>query len=1006
MCNAFCSARVHIRSSDKTMIEETTLKVGGARKTKTHHDGIREKRVIRPAAKRRVRNSRHVDRGEPPEPANDAGTCDCGCDRQIKRRLSLLLHGFFASKHRWTVALKVERMRPAELERVSAAIQENGLHAMASDNLDLDTIELDISRQQWISDHEDMRRVRQALLVFCLVNNVGYWQGLHDVAAALVRLKPKPTVGELAAILEKLIWRFASILMRTTDENIVTDAGKMAAKWRLMFLFFFPRAATELERLSDSNSWNINWFLTLGFYRFGCAYVALAYAYTAMLCSAGCMTAFMYHELGYLGIRGYLTYRLQKNQKLSHPNFNLFEEEFDEETMTLAVTNSKKIQLTPEELINVSRNLYDTLNDKECEMAEFPILPILKMSNFLYNRSPLILYKNHDLQPKNVVQIGISDIFKENETPRSAEPPTRQSQVVARGILRMLPEPRQHAEISHRLNIELLNVYLKKLYANVLKKSFIFPSRFEGAIARKATFTYHIIDVRSQYLTYGETLQFFFGDTNVSYLTESQLNDFARGLNHTQTFTVWLIVTDDGFENPGDSASTESLNRGIATYWMLSRTCTGVAILKGGYKALLKWKNLPVPAKINIPFFKKMWDWMPTGRDQGSKIAIQNVVAAIDDTFSDLSGRIKHEVTSRIGLFRRNSRRSAISTDGQEAHKPKKKVACMRYIVRVAIETLGSVSFSSNGAIKLNGIIWHPSTFARHANNTLASAILYLAGLFQITSADGFPEIVPRGAHLKMARDITKRPMSDFGERLVNCTMLLHHTRRTTDMVPADRVLAVTVKWAHLCAHAMHKSVIESWWVTIATDTTVNAAPLAGEKVVNTYIAISLEGGYGSDYDDSSVEESECDGDFWKGKENVHYHHWGKQELDASSSRLVESFAALGHGLEEIKGGNMVERRVAPIDLSLLNANTALTYQWAAPREPSICSERRTRVFSRRIKPQSKSVEVTASTPNTQSVPINAVNRAKNVFFPRNQLKRALIARNISGQGHNTYSSV
>ncbi|GBE61922.1 TBC domain-containing protein, putative [Babesia ovata] len=979
---------------------------GRAHKSQTHDRGLSKKDVIRSVRKRRVLKRRIVDDGDVSEPANDAGNCDCGCDRHIKRRLSLLLQRFFASKQRWMDSLKVERRRPAELERVSAAIQQNGLHALASDNLDLDTIELDISRQQWISDHEDLCRVRQALLVFCLVNNVGYWQGLHDVAAALVRLKPKPSVGELAAILEKLIWRFAAILMRTTDENIVTDASKMAAKWRLMFLFFFPRAATDLERVSDSNSWNINWFLTLGFYRFGCAYIALAYAYTAILCSAGCMTAFMYHELGYLGIRGYMTYRLQKNQQISHPNANLFEEEIGEETISRAVTNSKMILLTPEELINVSRNLYDTLNDKECEMAEFPILPILKMSNFLYNRSPLILYKNHDLQPKNVVQIGISDIFKENETQRPAEAPTRQSQVVARELLKRVAEARQHSKISDRLNNELLNVYLKNLYANVLKKSFIFPSRFEGAIARKATFTYHIIDVRSQYLTYGEALQFFFGDINVTYLTDSQLNDFARGVNHTQTFTVWLIVTDDGFENPSDSASTESLNRGIALYWMLSRTCTGVAILKGGYKALLKWKKLPVPAKINIPFFKKIMDWMPMGKDQGPKIAIQNVVAAIDDTFSDLSGRIKHEVTSRIGLFRRNSRRSARSTDGKEHHKPKKKVACMRYVVRVAIKSLGYVTFGSNGAIKLNGIIWHPSTFARHANNPLASVILYLANLFQITSADGFQEIVPRGADLKMARDITKRPMSDFGQRLTNCTLLLHRNRRTTDVVPVDRVLSLAVKMSHRCAHAMHKDAAETWWVTIATDRTANAAPLAGEMVLNTYIAISLEGGGDSDYDDSLDEDSECNGDFWRGKHTAYNQCWGQQEFCASNSTLVESFAALEKGLDGISGGGMVERGVAPIDLSLLNANTALTYQRAVPREPSICSERRPHVFSRRIKSQSKSVEVNTSTPNTQTVPTNAVNRSKNVFLPRNQLKRALIARNISGQGHNTYSSV
>ncbi|GIX65363.1 TBC domain-containing protein [Babesia caballi] len=961
--------------------------------------------VLRATGKRRVVRRWDLDGRGALEPPQDRERCSCGCDRIIRRRLSLLLQEFFASKRRWLSVLRVERWRPAELERVSVSIQKNGYNTLASEDLDLDTIQLDVSRQQWLGDAGDANLVQQALLAFCVVNNVGYWQGLHDVAAALVHLEPKPRIGELAALVEKLVCRFASILMRTTDENIVNDAGKMAAKWRLIFLFFFPKVATELERLADSNSWNINWFLTLGFYRFGCAFLALEYAYAAIVSSAGCMTAFMYHELGYLGVRGHMRWLLENAEEHGGVADNLFPDEIGEEALSQAVTNSNMVHLTSEELINVSRNLYDTLNDVENEMADFPIIAILKMSNYFYNRSPLSLYKSNDLIPKNVVKIGVGDIFKGQDTQRSLESQSRQSQVIARGAARRVGRAKPGRAVSDVMNEALLDLCLQNLRSNVLKKSFIFPSRFAGAIGQTGRFRYNVVDVRSSYLKYGEALETFFGDTGINYLTEEDV-EAIKGDCCGGKFTVWVIVTDDGFDNAEDSTSLESLDRGMAMYWTLSAVFTGVAVLKGGYKGLLRWKNLPVPGKSSMPFFKRIMEWLPIGRDQGPKIAIQSFVTAIDDTIFDISGKIRSGVASKMSIFRKRRRRSSSKTQEAAEHTGARRLICARHTVHVAAENGVWASFGSNGGIKVNGIIWHPETVARHRGNLAASCILYLASLFQVANVDRILEVVLGEARVVGAREIAKKRMSDFRERLGDRILVVHESECGTRMLLRDRVLRVIVKLVHTCPYTLRRTLVKPWWITLTSRTTVVAPLVAGEMLLRSYLAIVAER-------DSRIagllsDDDGDDGDDGDDLSDVH-NDTGREPVKGDGETLVRRLVDISSTAFEVpmlldRYGNhagsstMVERRVAPIDLGLLKSYTSASSSRSVTIDPALCSERRAHVFSRRIKRQTRSEDNTAMSVTNGSKPSNAVNRPKNVFIPRSQLKKAQTAGNQSEQ--------
>ncbi|GFE54385.1 TBC domain containing protein, putative [Babesia ovis] len=930
------------------------------------------KQLRKRCVSKRVDDVQEIDIEQP----TDISTCDCGCSRDINRQLTLLLHQFFASKSRWLNILKIGRWRPGELERVSLAIEENGHEAMGDANLDLDTIQLDISRQQWLNDEGDAYIVKQALLTFCLVNNVGYWQGLHDVAAAFAHVEPKPSVGELAAIVEKLVSMFASIIMRATDENIVSDATRMAAKWRLIFRYFFPKVSTELERFADVDSWNINWFLTMGFYRFGCAYLALAYTYAAVVASAGCMTAFMYHEAGYLGVRGYISWRLTKNRGVESISNNLFDDQIDEQEMVKAITNSKMIQLTPDELINVSRNLYDTLNDVECEMAEFPMIAILKMSNFLFNKSPLMLYNSNDVCSKNVVQIGIADIFKSNDRQRTNGVYTRQSQVITRGPPKWAVGYRVCEKFSETMNNAMFTSYIRNLHVNVMKKSFIFPSRFAESMLKGDAIVYNIVDVRSPYLRYGEPLESLFKILNAMYLTEADLDDVIIGMNPDQTFTVWIIVTDDGFENMSDATSLESLDRGIDIYRMLSRTCTGVAILKGGYKELLRWHDFPVPTKVNT-FIKRLLDWMPIGRGQGPKIAIQNVVTAIDHTFGDITERIGHDVVSKLGLFRRRSRKMLSLTVDQIVNVESKKVDCGRYKICMAIQNRSCASFDSMGGIKVNGIIWHPQILAKQQNNQLASFILYVASLFKVTNTDGLLEVVPENASARCARNVVYRGITNYGERLAGELVVLCGDVRSKCNTIMHTFMPIRMKLTPTCIQSQHGTIVKSWNLVVISGRSMISALLVDEMILRQCMHKSI-GDTETDDHEYSLQADNCGNmpQYSIDQEQPGLHRY-YTALDVQSL-MDDNAIATEHGL-------VVENVVPTIDLSRVVSSTS-----NSGKEPSICSDRKVHVFSRRVNHQSKVIAETVVTPmSTQSKSTNAVKNVKPVFAARKHLKKA-----------------
>ncbi|KAK1934069.1 hypothetical protein X943_003195 [Babesia divergens] len=935
-------------------------------RTQTHKGKRRHKPLEQPDE-----NNHAIDGAE-----NDADRCNCGCGRQLRRMLSLLLQRFFASKRRWMKSLKVSKWRPQELARISEVIEENGHDAFAAKALDLDIIQLDVSRQQWLTNEENANLVRRALVTFCVVNNVGYWQGLHDVAAALVYITPKPSVGELAAMLEKLVLNFASILLRRTDENIVNDAAKISAKWRLMFQFFFPRAATELEKLSDFNSWNINWFLTMGFYRFGCAHIVLAYVYTIILCSAGCMTAFMYQELGYLGIRGHMKWLLDKNVECKHFTNNLFDDHLDEALLSKALTNSKMVHLDAEELINVSRNLYDTLNDVDCEVADFPLVAILKFSSFFFNKSPLGLYKNNDVQLKTVVQMGIADIFKGHETHRPMECQSTQSQVIPRGREKRAARSVANMKISEALNDELINIYLKNMYANVRKKSFIFPSRFAGGIAQKGLFYYHVVDVRSDYLKYGEPLQTFFGNDAVAYINEDEIDDVIKDSNFAPIFTIWVIVTDDGYDNPSDATSLESLDRGVDLYRILARSFSGVALLKGGYNALLRWKNLPTPSRFNITFLKKFLDWIPAAREQATKISIENVLDTVEDTFRDTSGRFGYDVPTGIDIFRKDTHPYDLGKSCAIDQEAIRADPCSRYAIYILVGNNMSVEVNSEGGIKVNGIIWHPHIIARCKTNIAPSFLMHVVTLFQVAKVDGFLEIVTKGTAVPGASNILKRQMSDFQECITTHAILLRENHwGECSPVPTQGLKLVT-KLATACKYSTQKPFVKQWTLDSISIIRLTGLLISAEMLMKTHLTIAANQ-YSPKNGHGGVEH-----DF--GEETPDY-------ADISGDEFISEHpfrVPMEKVIEMLDARNMQNKHGMQLESGRLKTFASMTTANADARHGSACSERKVHVFSRRSKAHTRGIDTThtPNPPNTKQT--NAANSTKNVFIPRNQIKK------------------
>lgn len=895
----------------------------------------------------------------------DLETCHCGCGRQITQFLSVLLQRFFTSKRKWLRSLRVSKGRPKELDQVIQVIQEKGYDDFATKGLDLDVIDLDVSRQQWLMEEENANMVKQALIAFCVVNNVGYWQGLHDVAAALVYLSPRPTTGELAAILEMLVLNFASILLRVTEDNVVNDAGKISARWRLMFQFFFPKAATDIEKLSEFNSWNVNWFLTMGFYRFGCAYVVLSYVYAVILCSAGCMTAFMYQELGYLGVRGYMRWLMNKNVESNGIVGNLLDGHLDESFLSKVLTNSRMVHIEAEEMINVSRNLYDTLNGVDCELATFPLISILRFSNFFFNKSPLSLYKNSDIQVKTVVEIKISDIFKGNETQRFTEGQCKQSQVRTKDMKEWHNPCLHSLRPSERLNNELLNIYLKNLHDNVLKKSFIYPSRFAGGISQNGSFYCNIVDVRSNYLTYGEPLDSFFGDTAVSYVTQDDIDSILSEGSFSPVFTIWIIITDSGYDNPQDPLSLQSLDKGVDMYTMLTRIYSGVALLRGGYTALLKWRNLPIPSKFNVPFIKKFLGWIPVARDTVPRISIENVVDTFGDPFTDITARYRTSVSARQNIFLNNS--SAVALSDQDL--PRTFRPCKRHTVYINIGRVMSAVFNSDGGVNVNGMVWNPRVVARRKSAPWSSFALYMSTLFQVANIDGIMEVVPINTGLPGLRNIVKRRMSDFHDFMTRDVVVICDDNSTSIYCPSRRLFRAVTRLYPTCRYAIRKPVVKRWLMCIISTKMLTAAIIKDECIVITYVSLSSKEA-NVDIRDSMQDPGQKD-----------YNACADDFISAHPFKIP------------------LEQMIGAMDGSITSGQVTMHESFVTSRGSSamssdvrmqpLCSERRAHVFSRRIKTHTKPVENVNKAALVQGKQQNAVHMKKNVFVPRNQLKRS-----------------
>ncbi|EDO06004.1 Rab-GTPase-TBC domain family protein [Babesia bovis T2Bo] len=897
------------------------------------------------------------------ETPTEINTCSCGCNRNIKRQLTWLLIKHFTSKRKWLRILRIGRYRPKELERVSKDIEVNGYQSMSDANLDLDTIQLDISRQQWIQNTQDAYLVKHALVTFCLVNNVGYWQGLHDVAGALVHLKPRPTIGELAAILEKLVNNFSSIIKSASNEAIVAGATKIASKWRLIFQFFFPKAATDMERFDGLDTWNINWFLTLGFYRFGCAYIALSYTYVAVVASAGCMTAFMYHEAGYLAVRGHLTWSFAKNKTDVMIDKKICDQT-DEHKLTKVISNSKMVQITPDELINVSRNLYDTINGEECEIADFPLMAVLDISNFLFNKSPSTLYKYEVDDIPGFVQISINDLCNTHDVWNIHD----RRYVDAGHSMDKLPlkyiNSKSEENLCQTLNRTICNVYIENLFFHIRKKSNVSPVICKNSMVNTDTNAYNIVDVRSQYLKYGESLDTFFERLFPAYISETDIESAIIAANNDRKFTFWVIITDEGFDKSTENTSIESLERGINIYRMLSRSFTGVTMLKGGYKELLRMNGLPIPAKVNA-LIKRLLDWVPIGRIQSPKIAIQNVVTAMDITIDGISSKTGFAVVPNSDIF--NNKRLRINSIHSRSAT---RLGCGQYAITFMVGNRGNVYINSNGSLKVNGLLWHPRLKAKSRNNMQASMLFHMATLFQLVSTDIFYEVVPKASSMKGARDIHDTRLSDF-EECCNCKVLLLHDPVSDNALIFCRcAIPIKVCLKYTCTKSIQPNYIRQWYFVLVDIRLVTTLLLVDEMVLrqcrsSTLLeeigdneAIVKRCQYRSNMSSGSLEGGETD---MQKNFNAMKEFSGDNEMD--------QIWDYEHIVESVADGPMVNRTVPPIDLTRLTSLNSITSMGS-----SVCSERKVHVFSRRVNPQSKSAMVNTA---NQTKPLNPVEQKK-----------------------------
>ncbi|UKK02762.2 hypothetical protein MACK_002859 [Theileria orientalis] len=762
---------------------------------------------------------------------------------------SILLRKYLCSKQRWINLLCVTRNRILELSGFSEMIL--GMEFSSEfESLDLNLVKSDTSRQQWLLDRDKVDLVERAIYTFCLYNNVAYWQGIHDVAAALAHLDPTPTVGELAVLLEYLIKNYAPFLYSKTTSEVTARANELSEKWRLLFKYFFPKASNDYDQFCES-SFSIGWFMTLGFYRFGCAHISLAYTFLLIISRQDCMSSFMFRELGYIAARGYINYLTSRNISVDFNNSVIFSNFSSSSLIVNTLVNSNKIVLDPEEFINVSKNLYDTFDRRDFELSEFPLLYIFKSANILKYSAPSV----HKIDSKKeFVEITEPDLFSKanrfrslesnsNVTSESYEVKYRSRKHLSATLRRRMRQlhmlhRNSMDKISDLVNAEIMYFYILSFksfgclrrYSKTEGFSRHEDDNFVYGNLLNQNILYNIIDLRSVYLCSGIGLDKIFGNSKTTFLKTVNAEEVYEACLLDTNFTLWVVLTDEGYDAEEDSNALMSLNRGLEIMEsLLKNSITCVTMFRGGYKGILKSLNLPVPlppsilSRISV---RRILPWNVGNVTESSHSRnLTTIASSIGNAAMDIEHRIVKGI-SDMSIFSR-FRHTPIQQIMTNEHEEVKSVSLskMKYVKLPYSDHMSKISYSiklsnkegteislkSNGTFKINRIILHPSQYKNAVSNPNVSILLSLSTLFTVNCVDGLLDVECRSYGIgklntrviEFFKIKTDEILSNFSILVCPIETLLSDT--------SIRPFTVVTNVAGVCSKTRLNGIMEKW---------------------------------------------------------------------------------------------------------------------------------------------------------------------------------------------------
>ncbi|PHJ23783.1 tbc domain-containing protein [Cystoisospora suis] len=169
--------------------------------------------------------------------------------------------------------IQIYNAQNKETSGTTEGVKQEGKNDLAEgktqDDLDLHLLLGDVLRQRWMHAKEsgecaktsgrlhdtDRDLLVDAVSVFCKMNNVCYWQGMHDICAAFLFLVPQPSLLQLVQLLQEFVLLFSPWLL-LPPEQAVEQSANAARIFRQLLQFFSPGVTGSVERLIPSASWS------------------------------------------------------------------------------------------------------------------------------------------------------------------------------------------------------------------------------------------------------------------------------------------------------------------------------------------------------------------------------------------------------------------------------------------------------------------------------------------------------------------------------------------------------------------------------------------------------------------------------------------------------------------------------------------------------------------------------------------------------------------------------